>query len=420
MPPPCERPFVPREKMANRLPLRPPMSAAPSPSLALIALLTTLTAIGPLSTDMYLPALPTLAKVFHSDAARVQLTLSVFLAGFACGQIFYGPLSDRFGRRPIILCGLAIYCLASLGCVLAQSIEMLIAARFVQAIGGCAGPVLGRAVVRDVWGATDSARVIAYVGGAMAIAPLIGPTLGGVLTALFGWQANFVLLVFLSAIQIVAVAWMLPESNPHRQRNATDPARIAANFARLLADRRYLGYLLTFSFSYSALFAFISASSFVLAERHGLSPQVYGMCFGIVVVGYLLGSLGSGRLVRRFGSDLLLRRGTWIGALAGATMAALEFAGLRSVAAILAPMFFCTLATGLVMPNAIARALAPYPTMAGSASALMGFAQMSIAAAVGIAVGHSLTADGSALAYAVALCSALALVSGRVLLRPDR
>ncbi|HPT49517.1 MAG TPA: multidrug effflux MFS transporter [Accumulibacter sp.] len=369
-----------------------------------------------MSTDLYLPALPTLARVFSSDAAGVQLTLSVFLAGFACGQIVYGPLSDRFGRRPVMLCGLSIYCLASLACAFASSIHMLIAARFVQAIGGCAGPVLGRAVVRDLWGASESARVIAYIGGAMAIAPLVGPTLGGFLTVFFGWQANFLLLVAISAVQIVAVAVMLRESNVHRRRDATAPRQIVDNFARLLSDRAYLGYLLTFSFSYSALFAFISASSFVLVGRHGLTPQVYGMCFGIVVTGYLLGSLASGRLVRRVGSDVLLQRGAWLGALAGATMLALEFGGVHGVAAILAPMFFCTVATGLVMPNAIARALAPYPTMAGAASALMGFAQMSIAALVGIAVGHTLSDGGASLAVAVAACTALAPLSYLVLL----
>lgn len=318
-----------------------------------------------------------------------------------------------------MLCGLSIYCLASLACVFASSIDMLIAARFVQAIGGCAGPVLGRAVVRDLWGANESARVIAYIGGAMAIAPLVGPTLGGFLTVLFGWQANFLLLVAISAVQIVAVAVMLRESNVHRRRDATAPRRIVANFACLLADRAYLCYLLTFSFSYSALFAFISASSFVLVGRHGLTPQVYGMCFGIVVTGYLLGSLASGRLVRRLGSDVLLLRGAWLGALAGATMLALEFGGVHGVAAILAPMFFCTVATGLVMPNAIARALAPYPTMAGAASALMGFAQMSIAALVGIAVGHTLSDGGASLAIAVAACTALAPLS-YLLLIPTR
>lgn len=393
----------------------------PRPSLGLAVLLTTLVALGPLSTDLYLPALPTLARVYATDAARVQLTLSVFLAGFACGQLFYGPLSDRFGRRPILLGGLLLYFIASIGCVLAGSIETLIVARFVQALGACAGPVLGRAIVRDVWGASESARIIAYIGGAMAIAPLLGPTLGGFLTVLFGWQANFVALALFSGIQCVAVARMLAESNLQRDPHATTVRVMAGNFGRLLADRRYVGYLLTFSFSYSALFAFISGSSFVLTERFGLAPQVYGMCFGVVVAGYLIGSLLSGRLVRRFGSDRLLACGAWLGALAGATMWALDLLGVRAgpsgLAAILGPMFFCTIATGLVMPNAIGRALAPYPTMAGSASALMGFCQMSIAALVGIAVGHGLADGDGALSAAVAICTLLAPVSYLVFIR---
>jgi DHA1 family bicyclomycin/chloramphenicol resistance-like MFS transporter len=390
------------------------------PSFALAALLTTLVALGPLSTDLYLPALPTLARVFASDAAGVQLTLSVFLAGFACGQIFYGPLSDRFGRRPLMLGGLALFCAGSIGCVLATSIEMLVLARFVQALGACAGPVIGRAIVRDLWGASESARIIAYMGGAMAIAPLLGPTLGGFLTVLFGWQSNFLLLLLIGALQLVAVACMLSESNVHRDPEANNPRQMIANFARLLADRHYLGCLLSFSFSYSALFAFISASSFVLADRHGLTPQVYGLCFGAVIAGYLLGSLASGRLVRRLGSDYLLLRGAWLGAIAGVSMAALEFSGVRSIAAILGPMFFCTVATGLVMPNAIARALAPYPTMAGSASALMGFVQMTIAALVGIAVGHALAGGGAVLALAVAVCTLAAPLSYLALTRGQR
>lgn len=392
----------------------------PRPSLRLAVLLTTLVALGPLSTDLYLPALPTLARVFASDAASVQLTLSVFLAGFACGQIVYGPLSDRFGRRPVMLGGLAIYCAASIACVLAQSIEMLIAARFVQALGACAGPVLGRAVVRDLWGATESARIIAYMGSAMAIAPLLGPTLGGFLTVLFGWQSNFVLLLLIAVVQFVAVARTLNESNAHRNPGATNPRQMFANFRRLLADRSYLGYLLTFSFSYSALFAFISASSFVLADRYGLTPQVYGICFGVVVAGYALGSLASGRLVRHRGSDYLLGRGAGLGAIAGLVMAVLEFSGVHSLTAILGPMFFCTVATGLVMPNAIARALAPYPEMAGSASAMMGFVQMTIAALVGIAVGHALSGGGQALAGAVAICTMLAPISYLALIRARR
>ncbi|MBL8397722.1 MAG: multidrug effflux MFS transporter [Candidatus Accumulibacter sp.] len=391
-----------------------------TPSYSLLILLTTLVATGPLATDLYLPALPTMVKVFDSDPAAVQLTLSVFLAGFACGQLVYGPLSDRLGRRPLMLGGMLIYCLASVGCAFAANIEALVALRFVQALGACAGPVLGRAIVRDIWGATDSARIIAYLGSAMAIAPLFAPTLGGILTVVFGWQANFILLVALSLAQIIAIVLWLPESNVHRHSATLNPRLMFRNFGLLLRDRRYLGCLSTLTLSFSALFAFISASSFLLIDRHGLSPQVYGLSFGVVVTGYLLGSLTSGRLVRRLGSGNLLRKGVWLGAIAGATMLALESAGVHRLSAILGPMFFCTAACGLVMPNAIAQALAPYPTLAGSASALMGCTQMCLAALVGAAVGNTIAAHSGALAIAVAICTGFALLAYLLLIPRQR
>lgn len=396
------------------------MSASPakaSPSFRLAALLTTLVALGPLSTDLYLPSLPTLATVFATDAARVQLTLSVFLAGFAVAQLAYGALSDRYGRRPVMLGGLLLYFLASLGCLFAASIEMLIAARFLQAVGACAGPVLGRAIVRDVWGPVEAVRVLAYVSGAMAIAPLLGPTLGGWLTVWFGWQSNFVLLALFSALQLIAVHAWLGESNRHPDATATQPRRMAGNFRILLADRNYLGYLLALGFSYSALFAFISGSSFVLIGRFGLSPQVFGMCFGLVVAGYLSGSMLSGRLVRRFGGDRLLLAGGVLGAFAGAAMWGLDLAGVHHLAAVLAPMFFVTLSVGLVMSNAVGQALAPYPKMAGSASSLLGFCQMGIAAVAGGLVGHGIDASATVLPMTVAVCALLVPLSFLALVR---
>lgn len=395
-----------------------PQPASASPSFGLAALLTTLVALGPLSTDLYLPSLPTLARVFASDAARVQLTLSLFLVGFALGQLAYGALSDRFGRRPVMLGGLALYFLASLACIFAQSVEMLIAARFLQAVGACAGPVLGRAIVRDVWGPLEAVRVLSYVSGAMALAPLVGPTLGGFLTVLFGWQANFALLALFSGLQIVAVGYWLRESNAHPDPAATRPGRILSNFRTLLADRNYLGYLLALAFSYSALFAFISGSAFVLIGRYDLAPQVYGLCFGLVVAGYITGTLLSGRLVRRLGGDRLLLVGGWLGAVAGIAMAALDALGIRSLAALLGPMFLVTASVGLVMPNAVGRALAPYPRMAGAASALMGFSQMSIAALVGILVGHGVESLPSVLPMTVALCTLLVPFAYLVFVRP--
>lgn len=377
------------------------------PSFGLGALLTTLVALGPLSTDLYLPSLPTLAEVFATDAARVQLTLSVFLVGFAVAQLAYGPLSDRYGRRPVMLGGLALYFLASLGCLLASSIEQLIVARFVQAVGACAGPVLGRAIVRDAWGPLEAARTLAYVSGAMALAPLVGPALGGLLTVNFGWQANFVALALFSGLQIAAVWVWLGETNAHPDPNATRLGRMLENFANFLVDRNYLGYLLALALSYSMLFAFISGSSFILIGRFGLSPAVFGLCFGLVVLGYICGTQIAGRLVRRVGPDRLILMGGWLGALAGLAMWGLDGLLPAHLLNVLAPMFFVTLSVGLVMPNASARALAPYPKMAGAASALMGFSQMGLAALVGVIVGHGVEQDATVLSMTVALCGVL-------------
>lgn len=387
------------------------------PSFGLAILLTTLVALGPLSTDLYLPALPTLAQAFATDAARVQLTLSVFLAGFAVAQLFYGPLSDRYGRRPVMLFGLALYLVSSLACMLAPGIDTLILARFFQALGACAGPVLGRAIVRDVYGPVQAARVLAYISGAMAIAPMIGPLLGGWLTVWFGWRANFAALSLFSAVQVTATFLLLGESNAHRDPGATRPRQILGNFGELLSARLYLGYLLCFSFSYAALFSFISGSSFVLIELYGLSPQWYGASFGFVVTGYISGTMASGKLTLRLGPPRMVLMGAFLGTAAGTLMAALALLEVHSVWAILLPMFAFMVATGLVMPNAIGGALAPYPKMAGSASALMGFVQMSLSAGVGIAVGHAYAGTAIPMAGAIALCGWMVLASYFLLVR---
>lgn len=387
------------------------------PSFGLAILLTTLVALGPLSTDLYLPALPTLAQAFATDAARVQLTLSVFLAGFAVAQLFYGPLSDRYGRRPIMLFGLVLYLVSSVACMLATSIDALILARFFQALGACAGPVLGRAIVRDVYGPVQAARVLAYISGAMAIAPMIGPLLGGWLTVWFGWRANFAALSLFSAVQVTATFLLLGESNAHRDPGATRPRQILGNFGELLSARLYLGYLLCFSFSYAALFSFISGSSFVLIELYGLSPQSYGASFGFVVTGYISGTMASGKLTLRLGPPRMVLMGALLGTAAGTLMAALALLEVHSVWAILLPMFAFMVATGLVMPNAIGGALAPYPKMAGSASALMGFVQMSLSAGVGIAVGHAYAGTAIPMAGAIALCGWMVLASYFLLVR---
>lgn len=389
------------------------------PSALIAVVLTLLTGFGPMSTDLYLPSLPALVGAFDSDVATVQLTLSVFLVGFALAQLVYGPVSDRIGRRPAILAGIAIFTAASIACALATTIGMLILCRFLQALGACCGPVLGRAVVRDLYGPARSARILAYMSMSMALAPAIGPMLGGVLQEAFGWRANFWVLVGFGAVMLGAVLALLGESNRHRDPLATGPTRLARNYGALLRHRRYLGYVLIVAFAYSAIFTFISGSSFVLSGMLGLSPPVYGAAFGAVAAGYILGSFGSGRLTLRLGIDRMIATGTLVMLAGAAAMAGLAAAGVFTVWAVIGPFFLVMIGAGLTLPNAIAGAIAPFPTMAGTASALMGFIQMTLAALVGIAIGHATGGDALPMALAVLLTSLGALAAFRRLVRPS-
>lgn len=388
----------------------------PRPDSLLVSVLLTLAvAMGPMSTDLYLPSLPALTRYFASDVATVQLTLSVFLVGFATAQLVYGPLSDCFGRRPVMLAGFGIFVVATLACLVAVSIEMLIAARFVQAVGACAGPVLGRAVVRDVYGREGAARMLAYIGAAMALAPAIGPMIGGYLTVWFGWRANFALIAIYGVASLVGVLAWLDETNPHRGQ-ARSVAQMLRAYASFLRSRAYIGYVLCNSATYSGLFAFISGSSFVFIEVLGLAPNLFGFCFATAVGGYVAGTILSGRLTLRLGIERMVRAGTTTCAAGGLAMAALSLAGVESVWSVLAPMVVYMVGVGMVMPNSMAGALGPFPAAAGAASALLGFIQMAIAAVVGIGVGAAFDGTTRPMALTIAAMGAGTVLAYRLLI----
>lgn len=391
-------------------------------STAVTVLLCLLVALGPISTDLYLPSLPGLARAFATDVAEVQLTLSVFLVGLAGGQLVYGPLSDRFGRRPVLVVGLVIYTAASIACALAPSMELLIAARFLQAIGACAGPVIGRAVVRDVHGREGAARILSYMSAAMALAPAIGPILGGFLEVWLGWQANFVALMVYGAAGLVGVALLLPETNPGRDDMATRFGSMLSNYGALARHRVYLGYALCVAFSYSGIFSFISGSSFVLVDVIGLTPDQYGFCFAAIVVGYMAGTIASGRVTRRFGIDRMIAVGGALSVAGGLVLALLgwlgPWPGFAGAAAVVLPMMLFMAGTGFVNPNATAGAIGPFPRMAGAASALLGFLQMSLAALVGIGVGHLHDASARPMTTAIALAAIAVVIAHKTLVRP--
>lgn len=390
----------------------------PRDSFSTAALLTAMVAFGPISTDLYLPSLPGIARDLGTDAASVQLTLSVFLLGFAAGQIVYGPLSDRHGRRSVLLGGVLLYLIGSFACAAAASIEWLIAARFLQAIGACSGVVLSRAIVRDIYAPERAASVLAYMGSAMALAPLIGPVIGGQLEVLLGWRANFALLTLYGVVIAVAVLVMLEETNRRRDVGALSLRRIVANFRQMLSSRRYVAAVAAASFCYCGMFSFISASSFVLITVLGIDPDAYGFCFATVVIGYMIGALSAGRVVQRLGMERVVLAGGALTGVSGPVMAVLAVMTGAEVhwAMIVLPMAAYCAGMGWVIPASNAAAIGPYPDKAGAASSLLGFIQMVMAASVGITVAHLLDGTARPMAIAIAL-SGLATLGAALAVR---
>lgn len=381
------------------------LSDGPPARLGRIAiLLTAVVGLGALSIDMFLPSLPALAAFYRTDAATAQLTVTLFLAGLAPAQLAWGALSDRFGRRRVLLSGLGLYAVAGVACALAPSIRLLVAARVLQAFGAGSGPVVARAIVRDVYPREQAARVLGLMGTAQALNPILAPILGGLLHVAFGWRAVFVVLAGFGTLFVIAAAAVAPETNVRPDATALQPARLAENLGTLLADRAYLGYVAVVTFMFCGQFAFISGSSFVLIEGLGVTPAVYGVCFGAVAVGIMAGSFTTSRLAGRVPGDRVILAGTALGAIAGLVMAGLAWAGVATVAAIIAPMFFFALGLGLSNPVAVAGAVGPYPHMAGLAAAIVGMVQMTGSALYGIGVGH--LADGTTVPMATAIASA--------------
>lgn len=375
-------------------------------------------ALLPLSTDFYLASLPAIARHFGALPGSAQLTLSVFLLGFAFSQMFAGPLSDRFGRRPVLISGFAIYATASLACLAASSLGFLIGARFMQALGAGCGVVLARSIVRDIHGAQGAARQMALLTTFMALAPTLGPVIGGFLEASLGWRANFAALLAIG-ILLVASTWLwFGESNLQKNAAATRMATLAGNYGTLIRHREFIGYTAVFTLCYCGIFAWISGSSFVLIGLFGIAPQVYGMLFGLSAMGYAVGAFVAARLARRLNARQMLRIGVHI-ALAGGTLA-LACAWLlpRSPAALVAPMWVFLFSTGFVMPAGMAGAVAPFPLFTGTAASLMGVSQMLGGAATSAIVTRLLAGTSLPMAAAVCLLTCAMLAVERTVLAP--
>ncbi len=382
----------------------------PSSFLNTLAI-SSLVALGPLSTDMYLPALPRIVQEFNSDSGTIQLTLSLFLVGFAFAQIIYGPLSDRYGRKPVLLAGLLLFVFSSVGCALSENANALILFRFLQALGGSAGPVLGRAMVRDIHGPQNSAKVLSHIGTMMALAPSVAPIAGGFMSVFWGWQSIFWFLALFGMLGSLLLFYQIEESAPEEYRHPKSISKILGDYATLIRDRLFIGYTLTCTFSYAGLFSFISGSSYVIIEYYGVPSQWFGFLFTLVVIGFVSGTFSGGLLSNTRGYKQLVAIGSAICLVSGAAMLLLAMFNPPHVAFTIIPMMIFMLGVGLVMPQSMAGALANYPHIAGSASGLLGFTQMTTAGLVGIVIGHNYDGTPMIMSSMIALMGVLALLS---------
>jgi DHA1 family bicyclomycin/chloramphenicol resistance-like MFS transporter len=379
-------------------------------SFALTLLLAMLTGIGPLSMDMYLASLPSIGRLLGAPTSQVQLTISAYLIGFAIAQIFHGPLSDRHGRRPVLLAALGIYLLATLACAFSFSIETLIAARFVQAVGGSGASVLARAVVRDMYEGTRIGRELAPMAAIMGLAPLVAPVIGGVLETAFGWRSNFVALLGFGVTVWVMVWFLLPETLRQRAPEAVSIASTLRSYRRFLADPGFVVHLGIATCCLCGLFAWISSAAFVLQDIYGLSALAFGLAFTIGSSGYLVGTIIAARFVMHWGAARTMGFGTVAMASGGLAMVALLAFALYGAVGVIAAAGLYLIGMGMTLAQAQAGALLPFPDRAGAASSLVGFTTQTSSAVVGAILGHMLGLTAWPLAIAMMLAGGLSLL----------
>lgn len=380
-------------------------------NLRTILILGALSAFGPLAIDFYLPAFPAMALAFGTDEQHVQLTLAAYFMGLSIGQLAYGPVADRFGRRIPLLVGVGLFTAASLACAFAPNLEWLIGARFIQALGGCSGMVISRAIVSDKCDTVGAAKVFSQLMLVMGLAPILAPMLGGLLVNTLGWQSIFVALTCFSALAALAVALGLPESMPaHLPRQPLSGS--LRQYGRLLTDPIFLGYAFTGGIAIAGMFSYIAGSPFVFIKLYGVPAEHFGWLFGLNAVGFILTAQVNARLLAKRGPVFLLARAMWIYLGAGLALLAVSSLHTTQLWPLLIPLFVCISSLGCILPNTSACAMSGQGARAGSASAMLGFLQYSVAAGAAALVG--VLHDGSAMpmAMVISLCAILVVSVG--------
>jgi DHA1 family bicyclomycin/chloramphenicol resistance-like MFS transporter len=391
-------------------------------TLAMTVMLAFMTALGPLATDLYLPSLPHIGAALGASPAAVQLTLSAYLIGFSVGQIVYGPISDALGRKPVLVASFALFVIATIACAIAASVETLIVARAIQAFGGAGPIILARTMVRDLYEGPRAGREMSMMGSIMGVTPIIAPVLGGFLQVGFGWRSIFATMAAGGLVLALLAVFLVPETNRFRDRSHLSPGAILRSYSVVLKNRAYRAYVALLALSYAGLFAFISASSFVMQGVYGLDEIMFGIAFALCSVFFVIGTLIGTRIVVRRGFDRTIGVGVALLAIGGVGQwLGAYFLPGQIVALVIPEMIYFT-GIGLVLPQAMAAAMAPFPERAGAASSLAGFVQMVFASAAGAGVGAFVGGSAMPLVTASALSGlgALAIfVNTRRLRRKD-
>ncbi|PKB22846.1 multidrug effflux MFS transporter [Janthinobacterium sp. 64] len=354
------------------------------------AIVLLLVCLSRISIDIYLPSLPAMADALHASDAQLQLTLSLFMAGSAASMLACGPLADRYGRRPVLLAGTAIYVLASIVCSVTSDVHVLIAARVLQAFGGCSGTIIGRVMVRDRFDAATQARMLGKISMVMGLSPIVAPLAGSVLDAAFGWRAVFGVLCLLGALSLGLIAAYVPETKP---ASVVPQGNTLALYRRLLGDRYFLRYALAIGCVYCTYFPFIAESSVLLQRGMHLTPHAYALVFALTVSGYIAGSSLFRALGPRLGADYMLGVAVLLNVAGAASLLLAGTLAPRHVASLVAPMLLVMVSVGMAIPACQLAVLQPYGDQAGSASGLFFFVQMLITAVCGAVI--AAITDGS-------------------------
>ncbi len=398
-----------------------PDTEPPARRVPPIAILVAVSALGPLALQIVMPSMPGLTAAFGTDYATVQLTLSVYMGGLAVSHLIYGPLSDRYGRRPLLLAGLGLFMVGTLVCLLAPTITVLILGRLVQAVGACAGLVLARAIVRDMYDRERSASLIGYITMAFVVAPMLAPAIGGYLDEVLGWRASFALVGVVGAAVLALSLGLLHETN-HERQPMPGLAGMVESYRTLFAVPVFRGYAALTAFITAGFFGFLGGAPYVMVSIMDRPPSEYGLYFMVNASGYMLGNYLAGRLSERLGVDRMIGLGVAVSMLGAVKLLALALAGMVEPIALFAPMTVLAIGNGMALPNGMAGAVSVNPRLAGAASGVSGCLQMGVGALSGMVVGVLVPGAASQLPMAAVIfgMTVLAMLSYLLIRRAQR